>query len=98
MRTISARHVQVADETDQTSKAGTARGVFQDIVIGADGSQEAQRALQVALRLRGDGARLLTLSVAEVHHAWRTGLEAGDWARWLRDGLGFRKHGHARSP
>jgi nucleotide-binding universal stress UspA family protein len=85
MRTISVRDVQVADETDETPTAGTARGVFQNIVIGADGSQEAQRALQAALRLRGDGARLLTLSVAKVHHAWRTGLEAGDWARWLRD-------------
>jgi nucleotide-binding universal stress UspA family protein len=84
MTTISARHVQPVDETREASTADTARGVFQEIVIGADGSPEAQSPLQLALRLRSDEARLLTLSVAEVHHTWRSGLEAGDWARWLR--------------
>ena len=66
MSTISARKVQRVDDTREASTAGAPRGIFQDIVIGADGSEEAQRALQLALRLRADGARLLTLSVAEV--------------------------------
>jgi nucleotide-binding universal stress UspA family protein len=84
MATTTTRNVQRVDDTREASTPGAPRGVFQDIVVGADGSQEAQRALQLALRLRGDGARVLALSVAEVHHAWRTGLEAGDWTRWLR--------------
>jgi nucleotide-binding universal stress UspA family protein len=84
MSTVSTRNVERVGETREPSIAGAARGLFQDNVIGADGSEEAQRALQLVLRLRADGARLLTLSVAEVHQAWHTGLEAGNWARWLR--------------
>jgi nucleotide-binding universal stress UspA family protein len=83
MAAISSRNVQRVAET-RASATGAARGVFHDIVIGADGSPEAERALQLALRLRAGGAHLLTLSVAEVHRAWRTGLEAPDWTRWLR--------------
>jgi nucleotide-binding universal stress UspA family protein len=59
-------------------------GVFQEIVVGTDGSDEARLALQLALRLRGDAARVLALSVAEIHHAYHTGLEVGDWVGWLR--------------
>jgi nucleotide-binding universal stress UspA family protein len=36
------------------------------------------------LQLRADNARVLAVSVAEVHHAYRTGLEAADWVGWLR--------------
>jgi nucleotide-binding universal stress UspA family protein len=84
MSTVSGQTVQRIDDTRRAATTIAAPGIFQEIIVGADGSPEAQRALQLALRLRGDGARLLTLSVAEVHHAWRTGLEAGDWAHWLR--------------
>ena len=84
MTTSSARNGQRVAETCDAAATDAARGVFHDIVIGVDGSQESQRALQLALRLRADGARLLTLSVAEVHRAWHTGLEASDWTRWLR--------------
>jgi nucleotide-binding universal stress UspA family protein len=62
-----------------------APGVYQELVIGTDGSDEARLALRLALRLRGDPARVLALSVAEVHHAYRTGLEAADWLSWLRE-------------
>lgn len=61
-----------------------ARGVFGDIVVGVNGSPEARAALQLALHLRREGARLEALSVAEVHNAWRTGLEAAEWRSWLR--------------
>jgi nucleotide-binding universal stress UspA family protein len=59
-------------------------GVFREIVVGADGSADATLALQLARRLRSETGRVLALSVAEVHLAWRTGLEAGDWVDWLR--------------
>jgi nucleotide-binding universal stress UspA family protein len=61
------------------------RGAFREIVIGTDGSDEARLALRLALRLRGDAARVLAVSVAEVHHAYRTRLEAADWINWLRE-------------
>jgi nucleotide-binding universal stress UspA family protein len=64
--------------------ATPARGVFADIVVGVDGSPEARAALQLALRLRADGARLLGFSVAEVHHALHTGIEAASWTSSIR--------------
>lgn len=60
------------------------KGVFQEIVIGADGTENSQLALRVATLLRADRARLLALSIAEVQSAWRTGFEAGNWMSWLR--------------
>jgi nucleotide-binding universal stress UspA family protein len=59
-------------------------GIFGRIVVGTDGSAEATLALHLARRLRSEDGRLLALSVAELHHAWRTGMEAGRWVRWLR--------------
>ena len=61
-----------------------ARGGFENIVVGTDGSDEARLALRLALRLRSDAARVLAVSVAELHHAYRTGLEAPEWIGWLR--------------
>jgi nucleotide-binding universal stress UspA family protein len=60
------------------------KGLFKDVVIGADGTASSELALRLAARLRADDARLLALSIAEVQDAWRTGLEAGDWMTWLR--------------
>jgi nucleotide-binding universal stress UspA family protein len=60
------------------------QGVFKNVVVGADGTPAAQLALRVATRLSAQDARLLALSVAEVHSAWRAGLEAGAWINWLR--------------
>jgi nucleotide-binding universal stress UspA family protein len=59
-------------------------GIFGRIIVGTDGSAEAALALRLARRLRAQDGRLLALSVAELHHAWRTGMEAGRWVRWLR--------------
>ena len=62
----------------------TASGVFDEVVVGADGTAASQLALRLATRLRADDARLLAVSVADVQGAWRTGLEAGNWMDWLR--------------
>jgi nucleotide-binding universal stress UspA family protein len=64
--------------------AARPKGVFRDVVVGADGTAGSQLALRIAARLRADDGRLLALSVAEVQTAWRTGLEAGNWMNWLR--------------
>jgi nucleotide-binding universal stress UspA family protein len=60
------------------------KGVFKDVVVGADGTAASHLALRLAARLRADDARLLAISVAEVQGAWRTGLEAGNWMNVLR--------------
>jgi nucleotide-binding universal stress UspA family protein len=59
-------------------------GIFGRIVVGTDGSAEATLALHLARRLRAQDGRLLALSVAELHHASRSGMEAGQWVRRLR--------------
>jgi nucleotide-binding universal stress UspA family protein len=68
------------------SESGAAddRGIFRDIVVGVDGSPEARAAHRLGARLRADGGRLLGLSVAEVHAATLTGLEAANWTSWIR--------------
>lgn len=59
------------------------RGIFDEIVVGIDGSSSSQLALRHAVQLRGGHARVHAISVAETHHAWHTGLEAADWTSWL---------------
>jgi nucleotide-binding universal stress UspA family protein len=65
-------------------RADRPEGVFQDVVIGADGTPASRLALRLATRLRAADARLVALSVAEVDAAWRTGFEAGNWMNWVR--------------
>lgn len=52
--------------------------------MGVDGSPASEQALDLAVRLRADDARLLVLSVAEVHHAVQTGLDAALWTKSIR--------------
>jgi nucleotide-binding universal stress UspA family protein len=59
-------------------------GGFRQIVVGVDGSADATLALHLARRLRSETGHVLALSVAEVHHASRAGLETGAWFNWLR--------------
>jgi nucleotide-binding universal stress UspA family protein len=59
-------------------------GGFRQIVVGVDGSADATLALHLARRLRSETGHVLALSVAEVHHASRAGLETGAWFDWLR--------------
>lgn len=61
-----------------------ARGIFHDIVVGVDGSRPAQTALSLALNLRAGDARMLVMSVAEIHAAAHTGAEAAVWTSWIR--------------
>jgi nucleotide-binding universal stress UspA family protein len=69
---------------DSCATTPVQEGVFQDVVVGADGTAASRLALRLATRLRASDGRLLALSVAEVEAAWRTGLEAGNWMNWLR--------------
>jgi nucleotide-binding universal stress UspA family protein len=72
------------DSRADAFSAATGRGIFRDIVVGVDGSPEARTALQLAVRLRAAGAHLLGVSVAEVHHAFHTGIEAASWMSSIR--------------
>jgi nucleotide-binding universal stress UspA family protein len=71
------RRVVVADTVNSY-------GIFHDIVVGVDGSGPAHDALELALRLRAFDSHTRVLSVAEVHHALQTGLEAAQWTNWIR--------------
>jgi nucleotide-binding universal stress UspA family protein len=61
-------------------------GRFHEVVVGADGSEASRLALQLARRLCAQDARLLAITVAEVHYAFHTGLESGDWLIHIREG------------
>ena len=65
-------------------RASAGTGVFNNIVVGIDGTPASDQAMRLAVRLRADDGRLLGISVAETHLATRTGLEAAQWTSAIR--------------
>jgi nucleotide-binding universal stress UspA family protein len=53
--------------------------VFRRVLVGFDGSPEAERALAAALALRAPGGALRAVTIAETHLATRTGMAAPAW-------------------
>jgi nucleotide-binding universal stress UspA family protein len=50
--------------------------MFQEIVVGVDGSELSFEVLRLAVQLRARGGALLSLTIAETHWAGHTGFEA----------------------
>ena len=59
--------------------------MFERIVVGADGSEQALHTARLANRLRADKGRILAITVAERHLAVYAGLEAAEWDRRVRE-------------
>ena len=65
-----------------TSDAGTP--LFNRILVGVDGTENALQACRLANRLRAPSGRLLAVAVAETSYAVHAGFQAPEWAWRLR--------------
>ena len=58
--------------------------LFENVIVGADGSPEANQALTVARRLVAEDGRLSAITVAETHLAGEASRDPQDWAARIR--------------
>jgi nucleotide-binding universal stress UspA family protein len=58
--------------------------VFKRVLIGFDGSPEAERALSAAIALRAPEGALRAVTIAETHYAAHTGMDAASWTEKIR--------------
>jgi nucleotide-binding universal stress UspA family protein len=59
--------------------------VFKRVVVGFDGSPEAERALAAGIALCAPEGALRSVTIAETHHAARTGMAAPAWDAKIRE-------------